>query len=279
MVRRQDYFQTILGDLEVVVYIHSMLTFLRKIRRSLVDTSNTRKYLLYAIGEIALVMIGILMALQVNNWNEKRKLSTSEVYYLEKLLTNLKEDSTELQVQLEWIEGILNEIDTTFYMLQSESNFRYDDFVGNLSALIKFIRFYQNDAVYQNLIASGKIDLISNKELIDLLFNYYDPASYFKSWDEGANHYSLNVFGPLVLNTAEIKIDGKNFGIELGDLAKEITLPKRSYNSFREDRPLINYLRMKNMTILRQKIFYTQEVMPDISNLIQVIEEEIDIKN
>jgi hypothetical protein len=36
---------------------------------------------------------------------------------------------------------------------------------------------------------------------------------------------------------------------------------------------------MKNMTILRQKIFYTQEVMPDISNLIQVIEEEIDIKN
>ncbi len=50
-----------------------MLTFLRRIRKSLINSGSTRKYLLYAIGEIALVVIGILIALQINNWNEERK--------------------------------------------------------------------------------------------------------------------------------------------------------------------------------------------------------------
>tara|TARA_Y100000385_G_C13099534_1_gene643585 strand:- start:2936 stop:3121 length:186 start_codon:yes stop_codon:yes gene_type:complete len=51
----------------------TMLTLLRKIRKSLIDSGSSRKYLLYAIGEIALVVIGILIALQINNWNESRK--------------------------------------------------------------------------------------------------------------------------------------------------------------------------------------------------------------
>lgn len=51
-----------------------MLTFLRKIRRSLIESGSSSKYLLYAIGETLLVMIGIQMALQINNWNEDRVL-------------------------------------------------------------------------------------------------------------------------------------------------------------------------------------------------------------
>ncbi len=255
-----------------------MIKFFRKIRYDLMEKNKTGKYFKYAIGEIVLVVIGILIALQLNNLNEKNKLAKSEVYYLEKLLTNLQEDSTELNLQLTWMKAILSEIDTTFYMLQDESHFKNDEFVGNLSSLIKFTRFYQNDAIYQNLIASGKIDLISNKELIDLLFYYYDPAYLYKSWDDGANHYTLNVLGPFVLNTAEIKIDGKNFGVPLGKLANEITLPNRSYNSYREDRILINYLRMKNILLLQQKEIYTKEVMPDIINLMKIIKEEIDKK-
>jgi hypothetical protein len=65
-----------------------MFTLLRKIRKSLLDLSAFRKYLLYAIGEIALVVIGILIALQINNWNENKK-STAKV---EELLAALKED-------------------------------------------------------------------------------------------------------------------------------------------------------------------------------------------
>ena len=51
-----------------------MIKFFRHIRKSMIMKNNTLKYFKYAIGEIALVMIGILLALQVNNWNEEKKL-------------------------------------------------------------------------------------------------------------------------------------------------------------------------------------------------------------
>jgi len=58
-----------------------MLRFFRQIRKTLIEQDNIRKYLLFAIGEILLVVIGIFIALQVNNWNEERKLNLLEVSY------------------------------------------------------------------------------------------------------------------------------------------------------------------------------------------------------
>ena len=69
-----------------------MLTFFRKIRRSLIESGSARKYLLYAIGEILLVMIGILLALQVNNWNTENENSQTSQLYLKSLITQLDEN-------------------------------------------------------------------------------------------------------------------------------------------------------------------------------------------
>jgi hypothetical protein len=69
-----------------------MLTFFRKIRKSIIDSSSARKYLLYAIGEIALVVIGILIALQINNWNEWRKDRKIEREILFEIKVNLEDN-------------------------------------------------------------------------------------------------------------------------------------------------------------------------------------------
>ncbi len=66
-----------------------MLTFLRKIRKSLIKSGRTRKYFFYAIGEIALVVIGILIALQINNWNEWRKDRLKETKVLKEVQSSL----------------------------------------------------------------------------------------------------------------------------------------------------------------------------------------------
>ena len=65
-----------------------MIKFFRKIRQRLLTENKFSKYLIYAVGEIVLVMIGILLALQVNNWNENRK----EIERQKKLYANLKID-------------------------------------------------------------------------------------------------------------------------------------------------------------------------------------------
>ena len=72
-----------------------MLTFFRKIRKGLLGSGQARKYLLYAIGEIALVVIGILIALQINNWNEWRKDRQDEQEVLREI-----HETLEMNVQL-----------------------------------------------------------------------------------------------------------------------------------------------------------------------------------
>ena len=62
-----------------------MLRFFRQIRQRLLAENRFSKYLLYAVGEILLVVIGILIALQVNNWNEERKEAIQEERFLEGL--------------------------------------------------------------------------------------------------------------------------------------------------------------------------------------------------
>ena len=72
-----------------------MIKFFRKIRQNLLSEGKTGKYLKYAIGEIVLVVFGILIALQINNWNERRKIQSNQEKYLTLLKTeaenNLKE--------------------------------------------------------------------------------------------------------------------------------------------------------------------------------------------
>jgi len=70
-----------------------MIKFFRHIRQNLIMENKTGKYLKYAIGEIVLVMIGILLALQVNNWNENRKSLIKELSLVSQLLEDAKADS------------------------------------------------------------------------------------------------------------------------------------------------------------------------------------------
>ena len=64
-------------------------TFLRKIKRTLIDSRSIRKYLLFADGEISLVVIGILIALQINNWNSKNKERANEIKIYNEIIDDL----------------------------------------------------------------------------------------------------------------------------------------------------------------------------------------------
>ena len=73
-----------------------MIKFFRHIRQRMIKENRFTRYFLYAIGEIILVMVGILLALQVNNWNHDRKEHKQEAKLYENLLESLTADSTDL---------------------------------------------------------------------------------------------------------------------------------------------------------------------------------------
>ncbi|PJB18813.1 MAG: hypothetical protein CO117_06955 [Flavobacteriaceae bacterium CG_4_9_14_3_um_filter_33_16] len=83
-----------------------MIKIFRKIRQNLVMENKTSKYFKYAIGEIILVVIGILIALQINNWNEGRKENQKEKATLQRFLNDLKADSINFQTNLNYIKAI-----------------------------------------------------------------------------------------------------------------------------------------------------------------------------
>jgi hypothetical protein len=103
-----------------------MIKLFRKIRYDTIGKNETGKYLKFAIGEILLVMIGILLALQVNNWSENRKSSIASKEIYNNLLQSLKQDSTELkriiEIQLRSTQSRRKIISTEFEDLQDEFN-------------------------------------------------------------------------------------------------------------------------------------------------------------
>ncbi|MFC3880479.1 DUF6090 family protein [Algoriphagus namhaensis] len=82
-----------------------MINFFRKIRQKLLSENKLKKYLFYAIGEIALVMIGILLALQVNNANEERKNRAIEKAYLSDIYADFVNNKKQFEERLQYFRN------------------------------------------------------------------------------------------------------------------------------------------------------------------------------
>ena len=151
-----------------------MLKFFRRIRQKLLSENRFRKYLLYAIGEIVLVVIGILIALQINNWNEEKKNKAFEKEILEQLSANLIKDKITLQ---EITTNFDAAVSSTQKILGSNwSPMEQDSLQYWLGDVIQFDRFQPLTNAYEVAKSKG-LDLISNKQLRFLLGTYYDDAS------------------------------------------------------------------------------------------------------
>ena len=102
-----------------------MIKFFRNIRKDLMEQNNTGKYLKYAIGEILLVMVGILLALQVSNWNAKRQKNTLERTTLEQLKNDINSMLGDIKGDYEVLKmGTKSHLKVLNYL---ESNVVYND--------------------------------------------------------------------------------------------------------------------------------------------------------
>jgi hypothetical protein len=151
-----------------------MIKFYRKIRQNLLSEGKTGKYFKYAIGEIVLVVLGILIALSIKNWNENRKNNILKQTYINNLKIDLNTDT-------ERLEGLIKFNDkyekSGFYFLNYlENNLSEIDTIV-LSRAIIYTAFIPNFTItsvtYNDLIASNNINLFKDVELKRLLDNYY----------------------------------------------------------------------------------------------------------
>lgn len=147
-----------------------MLKFFRKIRQKLINEGNLKRYLIYAVGEVLLVMIGILLALQVNNWNESRKEKQFEINLLVELRDNLLEDIVQNENQIILQNTGINHIEKLIDHL--DSKFPFSDTL-NFVTVTYFEIFNVNRAAYETL-KNGGVEKLSSIQLKKKLSNYYD---------------------------------------------------------------------------------------------------------
>lgn len=150
-----------------------MVKFFRTIRRRLIEENSLKKYLVYAIGEILLVMIGILLALQVNNWNEKQQEESLENSYLVSIKRDLLRDKEGLIKIIDVRKGKLESLNILIENFKVVNESQYPSDIGS-----HFFRmgawkvFNPNDNTIVEIISSGKMSIIKHQgiknDLLDL---------------------------------------------------------------------------------------------------------------
>lgn len=152
-----------------------MIKFFGKIRQRLLTENKFSRYLIYAIGEIVLVVIGILIALSINNWNETEKNKIIEHNYLIEMLEDFEKNHQKSQ---EIIFGIEESLPTLIGLLEQsvleKPTISIDSINIAFSRINNMPTYSSTDRVYNNLIGSGDLKLLNDSSLKTILSKYYE---------------------------------------------------------------------------------------------------------
>ncbi len=151
-----------------------MIKFFRKIRYDLMEKNKTGKYLTYAIGEIILVVIGILIAVQINNWNQGRNRAQLEITLLQQLKVEMLTIYGDIYSDYNLISlGIQSHYDMLDYIDQDVA---YNDSMSFDFAVLKIDEYiYPSDAVYSRIKEEG-LDIIRNDSIRYLTQGIYEST-------------------------------------------------------------------------------------------------------
>ena len=153
-----------------------MIKFFRRIRQKLLTENRFSKYLLYAIGEIVLVVIGILIALQVNNQNQIKNEKAALKSYLEKIAINVKSDIkvAEFMIQIRTQQSLLCAEVTE---LISKKDWSDQQKIANaIFAMIIEQPLNFNRSGFESLKNSGYLQHLDNPEIEELIYKHYNSV-------------------------------------------------------------------------------------------------------
>lgn len=253
-----------------------MIKFFIRIRQQLLSENKFSKYLLYAIGEIILVVIGILIALQINNnnnYNEQRKI---EREYLISLQSEFKSNLDKLHLSINDNEiriKALKDLLTLFDISVLDS-------VSNKSISLMIHPIFGTDLSYKpslgvlsDIISSGKLNIILNKNLRQKLASFESSIDYLKIQEEEANNIKQSLksmlFKELSIRTVQKDL-GKLF--ENPSISDRVN-NKQIFNSVELENHLLDYLLV---TIAANDARFFGGLNEDIQTILIIIENELD---
>jgi len=211
-----------------------MLPFFRKIRFRLASENQLFKYARYAIGEIVLVVIGILIALQINTWNEDRKLEKERLDILQNLRSDFVNDLNNYRANIERLNKRQEVADEVLDLLENVPEVIDSVEVARKLLVIGFVEESNPSfATYNEIQSSGKLGLLKSVELKKSLANLKSSVTEFRSigtnWDEDikdyerliSGHISGNIPQQLLDTSIVVHVDNSNLRFDLQEIAQD----------------------------------------------------------
>ena len=253
-----------------------MIKFFRKIRQRLLTENKISKYFLYAIGEIILVVIGILIALQINNQNDLRKTRIKEIHYLKNIKTDLKINILELDGYVKTRTQSIEAANTIIAHIEGEKIIDMEEFNALAVPIYNWQKFHQNNNTFQELVSSGNLALISNDSIKNMLL---DIETLYKKLKSEEDHYRFDtevlIYTPLYkMMDLNPMVNNFQYRLSNGKMGGNYKLPKDYYEDFLKSTEIKNGF---VMTILEFSTMNAQMLeMKNMSqNLLKLIDEEI----
>lgn len=213
-----------------------MIKFFRQIRFDLMEKNKTAKYLKYAIGEIVLVVIGILIALQINNWNIHNKLKVQEETIIREVERNIESNISEMKLDLEQISNQINSIEIIIAHLNSEQEY-HDSLATHFGSINSYRYFNSVETGYQLLVSKGAENIMNEDLRISL-------TTYFGEGLEDINHSMLllqNHYNQYILDIFRLHFEVDATKPFFSGSAKAIPI---DYNNLKNDKTIVNSLNM-----------------------------------
>ena len=179
-----------------------MIKFFRKIRQNLLSEGRIGKYIKYAIGEIILVVVGILIALQVNNWNESYKEQKLVIQYQERLIKDIESDLDAVKMRINYFENVKNyaEKSLDFFnkykgkgkLLNIHSDTLNKAVVAFMLASNKW-NYIPGRHTYDDLTSTGKIHLLGDIQDRKIVVDYYRELDQKRTYWEVPLEYQIKI--------------------------------------------------------------------------------------
>jgi hypothetical protein len=268
-----------------------MIKFFRKIRKNLLSEGKTGKYFKYAIGEIVLVMIGILLALQVNNWNINRTNAKQEIAILSQLENEYEENLKEVNEKIAMRYAMLSSIRELYtYMDNGIESVPLDTIRMHIGRTFKNPTFDGPNGVTQEILSSGKLYLIQNSELKIHLSNWKNTIQKVVEEEQLLLNQNSNFYYEYVAQNYNLKkMAGSNLNdkvIDAFNLSDKNNLSnyelggendEKEYKKILSDLIISNYLRWTNGHCINANI-QSIGLKQKIERILEIIRNDLENK-
>ncbi len=156
----------------------------RKTRQTFIKEEIMRKYLIYAIGEILLVMIGILLAFQVNSWNTQRiKEKTARIAY-QNIKRQINDDKNVISGVIDYNNLYYKQFEYANQVIEQNDQTKIDTLGKIALKLYKYSDYNRNSNIYQNLINNGELILLKNRGIIEQIQQLEETFIYLNRMEK-----------------------------------------------------------------------------------------------